>query len=146
MKTTVLLALLSTGIVSLAAVPAPPPSEVVFFDHAKIDDAFARGMHLVDSSSYKIHASRRGAPGVVEVHEHDTDIFYIVEGTATVVTGGTLVEPKTTDVGEIRARASTGGTPRHLSKGDVIVIPKGVPHWFTEVSNPFLYFVVRVTH
>ena len=61
------------------------------------------------------------------------------------MTGGTLVEPVTAGPGETRGKAITGGTTRHLQKGDVIVIPKGVPHWFTEVSNPFLYFVVKVT-
>jgi mannose-6-phosphate isomerase-like protein (cupin superfamily) len=68
-----------------------------------------------------------------------------MEGSATFVTGGTVVEPATTGPGEARGKAITGGTPRHLQKGDVIVIPKGVPHWFTEVSSPFLYFVVKVT-
>jgi quercetin dioxygenase-like cupin family protein len=38
-----------------------------------------------------------------------------------------------------------GGDTNHLAKGDVIIIPNGVPHWFTETSTPFLYFVVKVS-
>ena len=49
--------------------------------------AFAKGKPLVENDFYKIHASRRDAPGQAEVHLRDTDILYILEGTATVVTG-----------------------------------------------------------
>jgi mannose-6-phosphate isomerase-like protein (cupin superfamily) len=68
-----------------------------------------------------------------------------LDGSATFVTGGTAVDPKTTAPGEIRAKSITGGTERHLAKGDIIVIPHGIPHQFTQVSGPFLYFVVKVT-
>jgi len=47
--------------------------------------------------------------------------------------------------GELVAKEIVGGVTRHLAKGDVIVIPNGVPHWFTETSTPFLYFVVKVS-
>jgi len=61
------------------------------------------------------------------------------------VTGGEAENPETIAPGEARAKKTSGGKPRLLQKGDVVVIPAGVPHWFTEVSNPFLYFVVKVT-
>jgi quercetin dioxygenase-like cupin family protein len=46
--------------------------------------------------------------------------------------------------GELRARAVEGGTAHDLGEGDVLAIPNGVPHQFVEVSDPFLYFVVKV--
>lgn len=144
MKTTLLLALLSSGFVRLAAVEAPP-SDVVQIDHAKVDAAFAQGLPLMANASYKILAGRRVVAGNVEVHARDTDIFYILAGSATCVTGGTVVEPATTAPGEIRGKATTGGVKHSLTKGDVLVIPQGVPHWFTEVDGTFLYFVVKVT-
>ena len=146
MKTAVLVALLAFGCVRLTAAADDPPTEVVYLDHAKVEGAFSKGLPLINNNrSYKIHASRRVTAGIVEIHEHDTDIFHVVEGTATLVTGGTLADPKTIGPGEIRARESTGGATHHLAKGDVIVIPKGVPHWFKEVSETFLYLTVRVT-
>ena len=69
----------------------------------------------------------------------------MTEGSATFVTGGTAVEPKATKAGEMTAKSITGGVEHHLLRGDVIVIPSGVPHQFTEVSGTFLYFVVKVT-
>ena len=145
MKTTVLLALLSFGFVRLAVAAEAPPTDVVQIDHAKVDAAFAQGLPLLANTSFKVSAGRRVAPGNVELHTQDTDIFYVVEGSATFVTGGTIVEPTTTGPGEIRGTATTGGVMRHLTKGDVIVIPKGVPHQFTEVGGTFLYYVVKVT-
>lgn len=123
----------------------PPPTDVVKIDHTKVDVVFKRGGSLLDSTSYKVQAGRRVAVGPAEIHTRDTDIFYIVDGSATFVTGGTAVEPKDTAPGEIRAKSITGGTERHLTKGDVIVVPNGVPHQFTQLDGAFLYFVVKVT-
>ena len=52
---------------------------------------------------------------------------------------------KTVRPGEISGETITGGTPHKLVKGDVVVVPAGVPHWFNEVSGTFLYFVIKVT-
>lgn len=145
-KTSVLILALVFGIARTAIAADAPPTDTVVIDHAKVDAAFAKGMPMLVTDSYKIQAGRRvTAPGQVEVHEHDTDIFYIMEGTATLVTGGKTEGAKTTGAGEVRGDKIAGGTPRSLQKGDIVVIPKGVPHWFTAVSNPFLYFVVKVT-
>jgi quercetin dioxygenase-like cupin family protein len=68
---------------------------------------------------------------------------YVLDGTATLVTGGTAINAKPTAVDELRGERIDGGQTQLLSKGDVIIVPAGVPHWFKEVSNPFLYYVVK---
>lgn len=105
---------------------------------------FETGGLLLDTAQYKVDAGRRQAPGEVEFHNWVTDIMYVVQGTATVVTGGAMVNSREVKPGEIRAESIKGGTTHHLSRGDVLVIPNGVPHQFTEVSKPFLYYVVKV--
>ncbi len=123
------------------------PSTVSYFDKDMVAAAFARGAVLVDGENgrnYMVHASHRDKAGVAEIHELDTDIIYVLDGTATFVTGGTAVEPKTTAPNEIRGSAIEGGVTRKLVKGDVIIVPNGVPHWFKEASNPFNYYVVKV--
>jgi quercetin dioxygenase-like cupin family protein len=55
-----------------------------------------------------------------------------------------MVAPREVAPGELRAGTVTGGTAQELSAGDVFAIPSGVPHQFTAVSDPFLYFVVKV--
>ena len=132
--------------VQTASAAEPPPTDVVIIPHGKVENAFAKGQPMLVNSSYKIQAGRRvTAPGEVEIHEHDTDIFYVTEGIATLVTGGTAEGVTFATPGESRGRRITGGTERKIAKGDIVVIPAGVPHWFTDVSNPFLYFVVKVT-
>lgn len=127
------------------------PEPVTYIDSKMMAEAFAKGAVLIGSEEnmmhagrgYMVHASRRDKPGEAEIHTWDTDVVYVVDGTATIVTGGTAVDPKEIAPGEIRGKEITGGEARKLSKGDVMVIPNGVPHWFKEVKAPFLYFVVK---
>ncbi|MDB6168339.1 MAG: hypothetical protein JWM88_1203 [Verrucomicrobia bacterium] len=137
--------ILATPFLCPAVAAEPPPAEVVLLDHVKVGDAFAKGMPLLLDRRFKVQAGRRVVAGAVEIHANDTDIFYVTEGSATFVTGGTAVDPKPMAVGEIRAKEITGGVVHHLTKGDVIVIPSGIPHQFTEVAGTFLYFVVKVS-
>ena len=99
---------------------------------------------LLDTPGYKVDAGRRTAPGEVEFHQHVVDIMHVVQGRATVVTGGQMVDQRPVGPGEVRARAVQGGTSHELAEGDVLVIPAGVPHQFITVSDPFLYFVAKV--
>lgn len=70
--------------------------------------------------------------------------MYVLNGEATLTTGGRAVDAKTTAPDELRGVSIDGGETRSLAKGDVVVIPAGVPHQFVKVTNPFLYFVVKV--
>jgi glc operon protein GlcG len=115
-----------------------------FFDGATVMDKFATGGLLLDAGAYKLDAGRREAPGEVEYHAHTVDVMHVVDGGATVVTGGEMVGVRSAGDGELRADSVTGGHVRELSAGDVLAIPAGVPHQFTRVSDPFLYFVVKV--
>ena len=127
-----------------AAAVSRGPATVTYFDDTQVRSAFAKGAVLFNQGeSYMVHASRRETAGMAEIHTKDADIVYVLDGTATLVTGGTAVEVKTTEPDELRGSSITGGEPHQLKKGDVIVVPSGLPHWFKEVSNPFLYYVVK---
>lgn len=113
---------------------------------ARIAAAFAAGGSFLETPDYRVGMARREGPGEAEVHDVDTDIFYVFEGTATLVTGGEMVEPRKVAPHEHRAASTRGGLERTVSKGDVIVIPRTEPHWFTEVTAaPFVYLVVKST-
>jgi uncharacterized protein GlcG (DUF336 family) len=120
---------------------------VKFIDAKLVSDGFAKGAVLEDGSNgqnYMVHASRREKPGMSEIHELDTDIIYVLDGTATFVTGGKSVDSKMTAANEFRGSMIDGGETRTLKKGDVIIVPKGTPHWFKQVDGAFLYYVVKV--
>ena len=127
-----------------AAAVSGATAPVTFFDSAQVSAAFEKGAVLFNrGESYMVHASRREQPGMAEIHTKDADIVYVLDGTATLVTGGSAVDAKATEPDELRGTAINGGETQQLKKGDVIIIPAGVPHWFKEVSNPFLYYVVK---
>jgi len=139
------IATLLAGLACTVFAADPPASEVIHLDHEKVDPTWAQGGKLLQTDEFKVMTSHREGPGKVEIHAHDTDIFHVIDGTAEFVTGGTVVELKAGANGESSGKEITGGKTHHLAKGDVIVIPRGVPHWFKEVKGPFLYYVVKVT-
>ncbi len=99
---------------------------------------------VIKAEHYSVMGLRRTSPGEAEVHEKDTDVFYIIDGTATFITGGKVLGGRTTAVGEVRGTGIEGGETRTLSKGDVITIPNGIPHQFSSVSSAVSYFVVKI--
>ena len=80
---------------------------------------------------------------MAEIHTADADIVHVLDGTATLITGGTAVNAKETGPGELRGDSIQGGEEHLLTKGDVIIVPAGTPHWFKTTSSPFLYYVVK---
>ena len=119
-------------------------SDVTYISGDKVKAGFEKGGVLLNKGAYQVHTSRRGEPGKAEVHADDTDVFYILTGTATLVTGGKTVGASTTGPGEIRGDGIEDGTSRVVHAGDVIVIPNGTPHWFKEVPGPMTYYTVKV--
>ena len=117
---------------------------VTYIGHDKVAEALAKGGDLVKAPDLTVLGSYRNGPGQVEVHDKETDVFYIIAGNATFVTGGTMVGGKTTGPGQTRGTDIQGGQTHHLNKGDVIVIPAGIPHWFKEVPTSINYYVVKV--
>ena len=122
------------------------PAPVLFFDSDQVAASFSKGAVLLDGNNrnYMVHTSRRDKPGLAEIHTLDTDIIYVLEGSATIVTGGTSVESKETAPNEWRGTRIDGGETRQLVKGNVLIVPNGVPHWFKEVSGTFLYYTIKV--
>jgi glc operon protein GlcG len=116
-----------------------------FVDPKTVSAAFAKGVPLLETAGYKVHASRRLEPGKAEIHTLDTDVIYVVDGSATLVTGGKAVDTKEIAPNEIRGTKIEGGEEHQITKGEVIIIPNGVPHQFTAVSGELHYFVCKPT-
>jgi mannose-6-phosphate isomerase-like protein (cupin superfamily) len=120
---------------------------VTFVSHDRVVAALEGQTHdgpLVRASDLLVMGAHRAENGKVELHDKETDVFYIVDGEATFVTGGKIVGGKRTSPGQWLGTSEVGGVDHHLTKGDVIVIPAGTPHWFKEVPHSVSYFVVKV--
>src|SRR5258706_7156586 len=98
---------------------------------------------LIPGDGYNVQTNKRTANGNIEIHEKETDIFYIMDGSATIIVGGTAVEPKQTRPQQLTAKDIQGGQSYNLKKGDVLVIPAGTPHWFKQVNGSINYLTIK---
>src|SRR5882672_11159405 len=113
MKFLIALALLTTAVALNAA-------SVTYVDHDKVAAALKKGGPLVTASDLLVSGSHRDKAGQVEVHDKEKDVIYVIEGTATFVTGGTMVGGKLTKPDQHIGSDIQGGQTHHLTKGDVI--------------------------
>jgi mannose-6-phosphate isomerase-like protein (cupin superfamily) len=87
----------------------------------------------------------RSHSGGGELHENYADLFYILDGRATVVTGGALVDRHTSGPGEVRGSSVDGGARQDVAAGDVVHIPAGMTHqMLVPEGSTITYFVVKV--
>jgi len=137
---------LTTAVLTAAAVSigGGVPAAVHYIGHDKVTEVMSKGGPIVSDPGLVVLAQRREA-GPAEYHDHTNHVFVMVEGEATLVVGGTMVDPKRTAPDQMRAPSVEGGTTYHLSKGDVITIPAKTPHWFKEVSTKTVaYYAVNI--
>ena len=137
--------ILLTALFGAAAVYPADSQPAIYANHETVAAAFAKGGSLAKGSDFTASGARRGGPGQVEVHEKETDIILITDGEATFVTGGTMIGGKSTKAAQWLGTDIQGGESHHLTKGDLVVIPAGTPHWFKEVpSTGVNYFLIKV--
>jgi mannose-6-phosphate isomerase-like protein (cupin superfamily) len=86
------------------------------------------GVTLADYGSHKLQISVRTASGGAEIHAHFDDVMIVQQGTATLITGGTVTDPKTGADGETKGTAIQGGNSQTIVPGDVVTVNAGVPH------------------
>jgi len=140
------LLLISASLFTIVAVAGAQSdsSGVIHVPPEKVAEALAKGGGLVSRPDLLVSGNHRETGGHVEVHDKETDVLYILDGEATFVYGGKMVGGKVSRPGQWLGTDITGGQTRHIGKGDVFVIPAGIPHWFKEVPKSVTYFVVKV--
>jgi mannose-6-phosphate isomerase-like protein (cupin superfamily) len=139
-----LLALTTSVTMAVLLTAAGVPTTVTYVPHDKVSATMAKGGSIINDQGLIVLAQRRGA-GEVEVHEKTNHVFIIVEGEATMVTGGILVGARQTGPDQRRASSIQGGQTHHLTKGDVITIPARTPHWWKEVpTQTIAYYAVNM--
>jgi mannose-6-phosphate isomerase-like protein (cupin superfamily) len=136
-------ALMTLLAMTVLVTAAGVPTVVTYVDHDKVAATMAKGGSIINDQGLIVLANRRSA-GEVEFHEKTNHVFIIVEGEATFVTGGTMVDARQTAPDQRRAASVQGGQTHHLTKGDVITIPAKTPHWFKEVpTQTIAYYAVN---
>ena len=130
---------------AFSSAPTADAKATRFIPAEDVKRALSRNGSLLSTPEYKVNASRRDSAGQAEVHLLDTDIFYVLSGSASLVTGGEVIDAKATEPNEIRGTRIEGGAMQEIHPGDVVSIARGVPHWFRAVNAPLEYYVVKTT-
>ena len=100
---------------------------------------------LATYGNHFVMMAHREGDGEAELHETQIDFFVVQSGAATLVVGGTLVKPRTTQPHEVRGPSIQGGERKTLGPGDIVHIPAGIPHQLlVPAGKEFTYFVIKV--
>jgi mannose-6-phosphate isomerase-like protein (cupin superfamily) len=133
-----------------AATPGPAPapgSPAIFKSGAELSEVLqkaapnAAGMlssFAASNQDYSVSLIQRAKPAGALAHPGNTELLYITEGAGTMITGGTLVPAAAGKPASI-----VNGVSQHFTKGDVIIVPVGSPHWFATIDSPVTYLEVR---
>jgi quercetin dioxygenase-like cupin family protein len=142
---------ISYYLVTVPVLAAGAKAEIVYAGHEKVSATLKKAGPLADGPNLRVSGGYRTGPYApsdyrpdVEIHVNEADLFYVIEGRATQVIGGTVIGARETGPGQIRGSKIDGGVTYQLSKGDVMWVPAGTPHWFPEIPEPLSYLLVKV--
>ena len=99
---------------------------------------------ILELGGYDGHLEYRASVGNATLHETEAELFYVIDGSATLTTGGKLVNEKRTDAANLNGSAIEGGTKRNIAKGDWILVPQNTPHWFSPINGVLVLFSMHV--
>lgn len=129
-----LLAIAASFILGVLVTAAGVPMKVNYVGHDRVAATMVKGGQVVSDNGLVVLANRAVQRGA-EMHGKTNHVFIIVEGEATFVTGGKLINARVISPGQTRADGIEGGQEHQLSKGDVITIPANTPHWWKDTSK-----------
>jgi mannose-6-phosphate isomerase-like protein (cupin superfamily) len=101
---------------------------------------------ILQLAPYNVSLEYRVAVANAAVHEREAELFYVLDGSATIVTGGKLAEEKRTNAENLSGAGITGGTSRHVAKGDFIMVPENTPHWFSVIDGSITLMSLHLPH
>ncbi len=124
--------------------PAPDPTKAAYVSAADLAAMVAKQPadrngtinRLLQFPPYAVNIEHRvPVAQSASVHETEAELFYVIDGAATLVTGGKLIEPTRTGANLSSTKGVEGGVSQKLGKGDFVMVPAGVPHWFTNIQG-----------
>jgi len=137
--------------VIVPVIAAGAAADVVYADRNTVAATMKKAGPLADGPNLRVSGGYRTGPyapadyrPATEVHANEGDLFFVIEGRATQVLGGQVLEEKQTAPGQLRGLKIEGGQTYQLSQGDVMWVPAGMPHWFPDIPEPLSYLLVKV--
>jgi mannose-6-phosphate isomerase-like protein (cupin superfamily) len=135
------------GAAALTAADTPPAA--TYKTEAQLFVALKAGAATPDmltaevqnGDHHRINIVRRTKAAGAVAHEGFAELHHIIDGSGTLVTGGTIARLTGGGAG---AATIQNGVSRHVTKGDVVLVPAGMPHWYKDLDGPMItYLEVR---
>jgi mannose-6-phosphate isomerase-like protein (cupin superfamily) len=99
---------------------------------------------ILQLAPYNVNLEYRMSVGPASIHEKEAELFFVIDGAATLVTGGKLTEEKRTNAENLSGAGIEGGESRHIAKGDYIIVPENTAHWFGKIDSTLILMSVHV--
>ena len=99
---------------------------------------------ILQLAPYNANLEYRASVGPASIHEKEAEMFYVIDGSATMVTGGKLTKESRTNPENLTGSGVEGGTPREIAKGDFIIVPEATAHWFSEIHQTLILMSLHV--
>jgi mannose-6-phosphate isomerase-like protein (cupin superfamily) len=99
---------------------------------------------ILQLAPYSANLEYRGAVGPAAVHEKEAEMFYVIDGSATLMTGGKLVNEKRNNAENLGGTAIEGGKSQAVAKGDFVIVPENTPHWFSAIDGTIVLMSIHV--
>jgi quercetin dioxygenase-like cupin family protein len=153
---TVAISVISIFLASAAWAQQPPALTKTFSSAADVAALLAKakadhkdGQPTVAESilrlaPYNVSLEYRSSVGPASVHEHEAEIFYVLDGSGTLTTGGKLANEKRTNAENLSGTAIEGGNSQALAKGDFAIVPENTPHWISAINGTLVLMSLHV--
>jgi mannose-6-phosphate isomerase-like protein (cupin superfamily) len=99
---------------------------------------------ILQLAPYNANLEYRASVGPAAVHETEAEMFYVIDGTATMVTGGKLTGETRTNAANLSGTGIENGETRTVAKGDFIIVPEKTPHWFSKIDGVLIMMTLHV--
>jgi mannose-6-phosphate isomerase-like protein (cupin superfamily) len=149
---------LAVAALSTAAALAQPQSQApkTFASASDVDALIAKAkadhkdgqaliaQRILQLAPYNVNLEYRSSVGPASIHEKEAEMFFVIDGAATLVTGGKLTEEKRTNPENLSGAGIEGGESRHIAKGDYIIVPENTAHWFSKIDSTLILMSLHV--
>lgn len=100
--------------------------------------------HILQLAPYGANLEYRTSVGPAAVHEKEAELFYVIDGSGTLTTGGKLANEKRTNAANLTGTGIDGGKAQAVAKGDFVIVPENTPHWFSTINGTIVLMSLHV--
>ena len=93
---------------------------------------------------YRANLEYRTGPAPAAVHEKEAELFYVIDGSGTLTTGGKLKDEKRTNPTNLSGSGIDGGQSRTVAKGDFVIVPENTPHQYSGIKGELVLMSMHV--